>query len=165
MALTGYHLALETLVRSKPDMLKPSKHFVGQSYRFLRTFNPYRPWKERSWNTGPFFGVEALQVSTSPLLHAHCGFALVLPMTALLSFLQFRSHTPMLTMPQHQMHQITMLHVRGSFRKKRHKMRSRGGNMFQLCLQASMWLQLCITNLLCCLFRVTERKKETVTVA
>lgn len=45
MALTGYHLALETLVRSKPDMLKPTKHFVGQSYRFLRTFNPYRPWK------------------------------------------------------------------------------------------------------------------------
>jgi len=29
MALTGYHLALEALVHSKPDILKPSKHFVG----------------------------------------------------------------------------------------------------------------------------------------
>lgn len=124
-------------------------------------------WQERSWNTGPFFGIEALQVSTSPLLHSHCGFALVLPMTVLLSFLEFRTHTLMLTMPQHQKHQITTLHVRRSFPRKRHKMRSRGGNMIYLCLQAGMWLQLCITNWLffCSELQKGFHKKETVTVA
>lgn len=54
------------------------------------------------------------QVPTSSLFQSHRGCALVLLMTALLSFKEFRSHTLMLITPRCQKHQIMTLVVRES---------------------------------------------------